>query len=377
MALTDIPSIKTIKERIVSDVETKINQTVPANLLSFVRVFAGSMAVIFHLLYQTIAWVYKQIFPQTQSIEALRLEGEAIGIIYQTATYGVVSATVTGTAGSINSGERFNGPNQVVYRVNNTTVIPGNVLMTALSSGSIGNLSTGDLLNISTSVAGIDSTATTVEMTATADDDEDIEDYRNRVIIRKQTKFIYGSPAGYALSGLETPNFIWVGPVADSVLPGNVNIYGRVSLDLGTDGIPTGSQLIELENYLRYDNGTGQEIRRPISDTIVTLPVNNNEFDVIVTVQNVNTTLKAEIETAINTKIQSYEPYIDGVTQTRNDTLTTTDIAIVGDTIAAPEGGKVVTVTLYDVTGNAYFNAFTFFGGTFGISRNISFIDIV
>jgi len=303
MALTDIPSIETIKDRIISDVESKISQTVPANRLSFIKVFAGAFAVIFHLLYQTLSWVYKQIFPQTQAEEALRLEGDAIGVDFGTATYAVITASVTGSAGSISAGTTFYGDNQVIYRVDSTTAIPGNVQMTALTAGTIGNLSISDQIFLASAASGIDKTATVFSIVSVAEDDEDIEDYRLRVRLRKRTKFIYGSPAGYALSGLEAPNFIWVGPYADATIPGQVNVYGRVDLSLGTNGIPTTAQLTELENFLRYDNGTGQEIRRPISDTLVVLPVSNNEFDVILTVQNVNAALKLEIESAVDSII--------------------------------------------------------------------------
>lgn len=377
MAITDIPSIKDLKTRIVSDVESQINQDIPTTLLSFVRVFASAFAVLFYLLYQTTAWVYKQIFTQSQSIDSLRLEGESLGVIYQLSTSAIVSATVTGSGGTVSSGTTFVGPNQITYRVESTTAIPGPVDMTALTSGTIGNLSVGDELSLASSSPGVDSLAVVLGMTSTADDDEEIEDYRNRVAIRKRTKFIYGSPAGYTLSGLETPGFIWIGPFADPGLPGNVNIYGRVEFDLLTDGVPTSPQLDELENFLRFDNGTGQEIRRPISDILIVLPVSNTEFDVTITVQNVNTALKNEIEEAVGDKIKSYEPFIDGVTQSRNDTLTVTDIAIVGDTIANPQGGKVVSVALFDVSGDVFFNAYTFFGGVFGKLRNTTFIDIV
>jgi len=380
MALTDVPSIKTIRDRIVADVESKINQDVPAYSLSFVRVVAGAFAVAFYLLYQLTAWVYKQIFTQTQDIEALKLDGESKGILYRNATYGVLSATVNtsdGLPGSINSGNTFYGSNDVVYRVNSTTEIPGAVAMTALTSGKVGNLTAGDEITLSSSAPGVAPVATVILMTLTADDDEDIENYRERVAIRKRTKFIYGSPAGYALSGLETPNFIWVGPYADPLFAGNVNVYGRVSLDLGTNGIPTSAQLLELENFLKYDNGVGDETRKPTTDTLVVLPIQNNEFDIIVSVQNVSLALKTDIENAIIEKVASYEPFIAGVSQVRNDTMTNTDIAIIGDTVATPDGGKVVSVTLFDVTGGAYFNSFTFFGGVFGKARNISFIDIV
>jgi uncharacterized phage protein gp47/JayE len=376
MALTDIPSIKTIKERIISDIEGKINQNVPANDLSFIKVFAGATAVVIHMLYQAIAWVYKQIFTSTQDKESLLKDGESIGVIYQVATYAVITATVTGDGGSVAAGITFVSNKNVVYRVNSTTAIPGTVVMTALKSGTIGNLSIGDEISLSVSASGVDQIATITELTSTADDDEDIEDYRERVSVRKRTKFFFGSPAGYALSGLEAPNFIWVGPYASETLPGTVNVYGRVDLDLGTDGIPTSPQLAELENYLRYDNGTGQEIRRPINDDLNVLPVVNNEFDITVTVQDVNTMLKAQIEGAIREKVQSYEPYIEGVSLIRNDTMTITDLATVGNAIAAPEGGKLVDVSIVDKLTTSFVSAYTFYGDTFGIVDSVSFVDI-
>ena len=65
MPLPDIPSIEVIKNRIVSDVAGKINQTVPELPLTFVKVLASAIAAFVFLLYQSILWVYKQIFPES------------------------------------------------------------------------------------------------------------------------------------------------------------------------------------------------------------------------------------------------------------------------------------------------------------------------
>jgi uncharacterized phage protein gp47/JayE len=376
--LTDIPSVEEIKNRIISDVESKINDTVPALPISLVRAFAFALATPFHLAYQMAAWAYRQIFVSTQSRESLLREGANLGVPYQEATFGVVTATITGTDPDVDAGTLFVGPNQVTYRVGSTTAIPGDVALDALTAGSIGNLTTGDELTISKTTPGIDSVATVVEMTSTADDDEDIEVYRSRVALRKRTKFIYGSVAGYVLSGLETPNFTWVGVYADPALPGTVDIYGRVDLDLATEGIPTAPQLTELETYLRYDPTTGQEVRRPISDTLNPLAVINREFAVEITIEGAGATLKASIKDAVKAKVQSYAPYRSGVDASRNDTLTNSDLVVVSDALAVKDGAKIVSIQITDILAASIIDRYQFFGGTFGIANltDITFVDV-
>jgi len=375
MAIPTIPSIKEIKDRIISDVEGTINQTIPLLPLAFVKVIASALSGMIYLLYQAILWVYKQIFPDSADYFNLVLLGAIVGIEPVPAVQAVLLCDVPGTGPQVNQGTLFIGSNNVTYRVETTTAIVAGVAsdvpFLALESGDIGNLANGEILDIVNTDLNLEGTAEVVSTQTSGADEESRDSFAARVSLRYRIRFIAGTPGGYALFGLETPNFIWVGPYADENLPGTVNVYGRV--DNQPDGIPTTDQLNELEDYLRFDQETSKEIRRAISDTLNTLAISVREFDLEIFINASSPELNAQIEAAVKTYITTLEPYIIGVSATRKNVLTNTDVAGVADSLAENEGAKVTSVIITDVITSLVESNYQFLGGEFGKFRNVTF----
>ena len=69
MAIPVIPTPTEIKDRIISDLETKLNQTTPSLPKAFNRVLAGAIAGFILLLYQAILWVYTGKYSQKQQMK--------------------------------------------------------------------------------------------------------------------------------------------------------------------------------------------------------------------------------------------------------------------------------------------------------------------
>lgn len=380
MATPEIPSIQTIKNRIQSDIESKINQDIPALPLSFVKLLSFAMAGPIFLLYVALIWVYKQIFPQDADYENLIKHGELVDVPFGEATFAELTADIFGTGSTVPVGTIYRGSNQVAYKVTVATPIVSGVAtdtqIKSLESGTAGNLANGEELVLQGTVAGLDGNGTVTGTTTSGANQQSRDSYRNDVESRYKTKFIYGSPAGYAISGGEAPSFIWVGPYADPDIEGNTIIYGRVDLSLATDGVPTQDQLNELETFCRFDPDTGLEVRRPINDVIDPRPIFNREFDITISISSGTAEIKADIESAVFDHLQSLEPYIDGVSLSRNDTLTSTDVAVVSDDIAVASGAKVTLVNVLDVLTSSIEQQYVLFGGEFAILRNIIFVDV-
>lgn len=379
MAIPAIPSITQIKIRIQSDIETAINQTVPALPLSFVKVLASALSGMVYLLYQAILWVYKQIFPASADYFNLVLLGAIIGIEPVGAVQAILLCDVPGITGqNVNSGTLFIGTNNITYQVTATTLIAGGVApdvpLLALESGDIGNLANGEILEITQTDLNLDGTAEVQSTDTSGADEESRENFSARVSLGYRTRNIAGTPGGYALYGLETPNFIWVGPYANITLPGTVDVYGRV--DNQTDGIPTGSQLTELETYLEFDPDTGKSIRRPIGDILNVMAISVRTFDLEVFINASNSQLNAEIETALDTFIASLEPYITGVSDTRKNVLTDTETGSVADALARLEAAKVTSIIITDTVTTLVETNYTFYGGEFGKWGTITFTDV-
>lgn len=380
MAIPTIPTIEEIKARVITDITGKINQGVPVLPLSFVKVLASSIAGLSFLKYQAILWVYKQIFPQSAEYESLKLLGEIVGITPVKAVSAVILCTVPGTTGSfVNAGTTFIGSNNITYRVTtDTEVIAGNatnVPMLALTSGDIGNLDNGEILNIVQTNLSLVGTATVTGTQTEGAYEESKTKFASRVSLRYRIRYITGSDAAYVLNGLECPHFIWIGPYADEDLPGTVNVYGRV--DNTADGIPTSAQLISLEHCLTYDPTTGKKNLKPIGDNINCLPITNREFDIEVFINSGSSTINALIEDALNDYIYALEPYIDGVSTSRKNVMTNTDASSTADAIATQYSAKVTQVVITDVITGLPETNYTLYGGEFAAWRNITFTAVI
>ena len=380
MAIPEIPSISDIKDRIISDIEGEINQTTPALPKSLNRIIASALAGLFFLCYQAIMWVYRQIFPQTSDYPFLILHGAIVGLNPISAIAAVIVCDVPGTTGGyVYQGYTFVGSNGIIYKVNATVeIIAGvaeDVSMTALTAGDVGNLADGEELSITSTTANIDGIATVTSTTIYGYDKESEESYRTRVIARYKKRLQGGSPADYNLWGLECPNFIWVGPYADPALPGVIVVYGKV--DNQTDGIPTSNQLTSLLNYLKFDPETGKAYRRPIGDILTTAPITIQEFDIEVSIKDGTPEIKADIETSIIEYVSSLEPYIEGVSDIRKDTLTNSNVSNVASDISEIEGSTIISVSIYVTLTGDEENRYTFYGSEFGKVNSVTFIDVV
>lgn len=380
MAIPEIPSISDIKDRIISDIEGEINQTTPALPKSLNRIIASALAGLFFLCYQAIMWVYRQIFPQTSDYPFLILHGAIVGLNPISAIAAVIVCDVPGTTGGyVYQGYTFVGSNGIIYKVNATVeIIAGvaeDVSMTALTAGDVGNLADGEELSITSTTANIDGIATVTSTTIYGYDKESDESYRTRVIARYKKRLQGGSPADYNLWGLECPNFIWVGPYADPALPGVIVVYGKV--DNQTDGIPTSNQLTSLLNYLKFDPETGKAYRRPIGDILTTAPITIQKFDIEVSIKDGTPEIKADIENSIIEYVSSLEPYIEGVSDIRKDTLTNSNVSNVASDISEIEGSTIISVSIYVTLTGDEENRYTFYGSEFGKVNSVTFIDVV
>ena len=379
MAIPQIPTIEEIKNRIVADITGKINKSVPSLPLSFVKLLASACAGMFFLCYQAILWVYKQIFPNSAEYENLILLGEIVGIIPVPSVSAIILCTVPGVTGNwVYAGETFIANNNVTYRVTtDTEIIAGeatNVPMLALTTGDVGNLENGEVLDISKTNLSLTGTATVTGTDTTGADEESQESFSARVSIRYRIRYITGSTGAYILNGLECPNFIWIGVYAHETIPGALNIYGKV--DNQTDGIPTSAQLDELEDCLTYDSN-GKKYLKPPGDTIDTLPISNREFDIEVFINGGSASINALVETALKNYIESLEPYQEGFSDSRKDVLTNTDAATAGDSVAIQNSAKVTQVVLTDVLTGLPETNYTIYGGEFLKWRNITFTAVV
>lgn len=379
MAIPVIPTPAEIKDRIVADLNNKLNQTTPALPKAFNNVLAGALAGVIVLLYRAITWVYRQIFPQTADDASLRLLGAIVNVFPLSAVFAVIECDVPGDNGyTPPEGTLFRSASSVVYKITSTEVIAGGsatVQMTAQESGESGNLPDGSELSIVSPDPQLTGTATINSTITSGDDAESDDSFRTRVISEYQKRKTGGAPADYEAWGLEAPNFDWISPLDSPTTAGIVQVYGRV--DNQTDGIPTGTQLDELELYLTTDPDTGLRTRHPIGPPVETIAITRRVFDVEIFIQNGTTQLESDITDAVIEYIANQQPFNEAINTIRIDTISEGGIADVGNDIANPQGATVTAVTLTDVDTSTAIQSYQLFGGEFGKAGTITFTVVL
>ena len=379
MAIPTIPTAAEIKARIIADIENELNQTTPALFKAFNRVLAGAIAGFILLLYQATLFTYRQIFVDTADDVAVALLGALVNILRLPAVFTVIQADVTGTNGyTLQTGVQFRGSQGVVYKVTTGGVIAAGVIsaeLTALESGEIGNLPNGTILDIVQPDSNLDGTAEIIATNTSGDDQESLDSYRTRVSAAYKKRRTGGAPADYEAWGLETPNFDWISPLDDPDTAGEVIVYGRV--DNQTDGIPTGNQLTELEEFLNLDPDTGLRTRHPIGPPTDEQPISRFLFDIEIFLQNGTGPIEADITEAVTDYLETQEPFNEAIDFIRKDTISEGGISAVANDVANPQSATVTAVVLTQVSPVQIVQSYQLFGGEFGKVNSITYTAVI
>ena len=180
---------------------------------SFIKTIGYSIGGVAATIWQMSVWVLKQIFPQTCDLEALLLWGGLIGVNYN---YGQ-STNLTIKLNNVTASYLVSG---TVYKDLNTGLIyktisqvnaeNGQIITTVqcTTSGEIGNIPVGTVLNIANPLDGIPSTAEVTEIKIEGTADEEVEVYRKRVLYGFKNKTESGSPIDYYNWALEVPGIV-------------------------------------------------------------------------------------------------------------------------------------------------------------------------
>jgi uncharacterized phage protein gp47/JayE len=291
--MIQIPTVAQIRDQIISDIESKIGQTIPALPKAFFRVLATALAGVLSLLYRFGGWAYRQIFPQTADQEALVRIGEQYGIIRSPAVAAEITATATGAEGAqIPAGTLWQREGQVYQQTEAQTIETGTATVTvrALTKGAAANVLNGLNISLVTPVAGIDAEAEVTNTDTQGEDIEAVEAYRRRVILRLQQQPQGGAAPDYINWALEVPGIVRA--FAFRTDPGEVTVYPLLATT-GPSRVPAAPKLAEVLSYIQ------NPIRRPLCSNVLAVAMDERIFSVNVTAVAPNTTAqKNAIEAA-------------------------------------------------------------------------------
>ena len=187
-------------------------------------------------------WIYQQSFPQTCDIEPLKLWGNLIDENYKYGEKASLTIQLTGaTATYLSAQTVFYHSSGLVYKtISQAQNLNGTITATAqcVTAGPAGNLENGAELSLANPLAGIPNTATVTNILIYGTENEDKEDYRERVLRKYQRKSQGGSALDYYNWAMEVPGIVDVLPYTLS--EGLVTLY-IVAEGSGTSRNATGS----------------------------------------------------------------------------------------------------------------------------------------
>lgn len=348
MALST-PTINEIAANIISDIEAEYAQTIPILAKAVFRIWAFIQAGIFIVLYKFGTENFKQRFVQTSNSTFLALLGEQVGVVRTPSQIwkGTGTVPVTTTGGVIQAGiQLVNNQTGIVYIVNPSKVISATptetLTLQSTVGGDISNLVVGDTLTFVNPQFGIGNTVTIATVTQEGADAEPLEQYRQRVLDRYQKQPQGGALADYELWAEETVNVINAYPYA-ATTPGEVEVF--IEVDNQTDGIPTTPQLAAALSSINFDPITGKATRRPVTAEVTTLAITRTTFTAEVQGLNPDTPdIRTAIDEAVEDLFLDKEPFIQGLSVVRNDTITNAEVTSTVQTVAAANSAVVNAV---------------------------------
>lgn len=184
---------------------------------SFIKTLGYAIAGIVATLWKLAVWIYKQCFPQTCELPALKFWGDLIGVKYNEGQSANLTISLKNVSASyLVSGTVYKDLDSgLIYKtVSQVNAENGSITTTVQCStpGVAGNLPVGTVLNIANPLDGIPTTAIVTEIKIEGTEDEEVETYRKRVLYKFRNKTQIGSLLDYYNWALEVPGIVDVLP---------------------------------------------------------------------------------------------------------------------------------------------------------------------
>lgn len=298
------PTITEIYNRVRSDLETKINNRSTANSLGILQVkilrysLLGILVAVFagmaHMIYGYIAYLMKQMLPDTAEDEWLERWALLFGYPRKAASYATGFVQFSGTNGSvIPSGTIIQDDNLVQFEtLEAATIASGfanNVPIKAVNANAAGN--TSDLtLELVSPISGVNSSATITTALSGGADQETIEELRARLLLKLRTPVTGGRATDYVTWALSVSGVsaAWCFPTY--LGPGTVGVACA-----GENGHAVSQGVIDaVAAYI--------ETQRPIGASVDVLSVTPTTFAFTIAIPAATT---SAVHQALNDNMQS------------------------------------------------------------------------
>lgn len=204
------PTLPALIDRAIADIESALPGADARLRRSNLNVLARMHAGASHGLYGYLAWLARQVLPDTAEAEYLERHASIWGVQRQTPAAATGTATATGASGVvIPAGTRYKRADDAEFVTTAEATIAGGAATLSLAAslaGQDGNTAAGSTLNIESPIAGLNAAATVDAdgLSGGADSETDAA-LRARLLARIRKPPQGGAQSDYVAWALEVP----------------------------------------------------------------------------------------------------------------------------------------------------------------------------
>lgn len=247
------PTLPTLIERIVADIESRVAGADARLRRSNFNVLARVLAAVAHGLYGFLGWVFKQLMPDTADAEMLDRHASIwLANGRKAASYATGHITVSGTNGTtVPAGTVFKRADGISYStLADGTVAGGSAVIEVVSdlAGQAVNADAGTALTIDSPIVGINAAATASTALSGGADVESDDALRERLLARIQQTPRGGARHDYVTWALEVPGVTraWCYPLEQ----GDGTVTVRFMRDDDATAIPDAGEVATVQAYI-------------------------------------------------------------------------------------------------------------------------------
>jgi len=270
------PTIEQLIERVDSDIKNGLN-LVAVIRRSFVGGISRAIAGLSHMLHGHLDWISKQTLPDTSEEDGVQRWANLFNVPRKEATiaqfklsviFNDVATIASGTVFLRSDGSQYTTDAEVASTGAETIEIQ----VTSELPGASYNPEVGEEITLESPILNVESTATVASIVIDAEDREDLEDWRSRVIDRLRQPPLGGSVNDYKQWALEVAGVTraWVFPLYGGA--------GKVGVSFVEDGedpiIPGAPKVQEVTDYI--------EERKPVTAILSVFAPNPEPMDITI-----------------------------------------------------------------------------------------------
>ncbi len=269
----EVPTLRQLIEGGLIDIEASLDSILPK--FGIEQALNASVSASVRDLYDYQSWIVRQIIPSSESEDQTIVDtARAEGVIRKLASEAVGPVTFTGTS-PIPVDTIATHQNGSSYRVVSSGSPDAGQVVVVMQSEEAGadyNLSTGEVLTLSSSVPGVQPEGVTGEISGGADI-EPISELLDRLLFRKRNPPMGGAPHDYVAwcREVEGVSRAWA---VDFYQGGSTVGYAFV-FDAREDIIPTYTDQQNMADYIyrHTDPATGVDTGRPAGIEAIYIPL--------------------------------------------------------------------------------------------------------